>query len=175
MNVRHLLLNPVSMAVSGLVLGVVTRLFDIYCQNLVEIFSQMSIWILLGTLITLYSPTRKAAMMNILPFCLGMLVTYYVTAMITDGVYGWTYIIGWTVFAFLSPVMAFFVWMTERKGLCPMMIGVGIVLVSVLSSILLFDHLRIYDLVIDSLLVYFIFVKKKQRRGGYEDDRNTDY
>ena len=96
------LLNPLSLFFVGLFLGALSRLFDMYYPNLGEIFSQMSVWILLGTLIAIYSPTKKAAMRNILPFCIGMLLTYYATAMLTQGVYGWTFVIGWTIFAFLS-------------------------------------------------------------------------
>lgn len=154
------------MLVAGLILGVVARLFDIYCPILGEVFSRMSIWILLGTLIAVYSPTKKAAMRNIFPFCIGMLLTYYATAMLTDGVYGWSFIIGWTVFAFLSPVMAYFAWMAKQPGLFPKVLGAGIVLVSMLSGILLFDRLRLYDLVIDGVLVYFIFFKRTDRRGA---------
>ena len=44
------------------------------------------------------------------------------------------------------------------------MLGAGIVLVSILSSVLLFDRLRVYDFVIDGLLVYFIFFKRIDRR-----------
>ena len=61
---RSKLLNPVSMLCVGLLLGIVSRLFDIYCPLLGEIFSQMSVWILLGTLIAGYSPTKKAAIEN---------------------------------------------------------------------------------------------------------------
>lgn len=160
---RSKLLNPVSMLCVGLLLGIVSRLFDIYCPLLGEIFSQMSVWILLGTLIAGYSPTKKAAMLNIFPFCLGMLLTYYAMAMLTHGAYGRSFIIGWTVFAFFSPIMAYFAWMVKQRGLFPMIIGTGIVLVSILSSVLLFDRLRIYDLVIDGLLVYFIFFKRIDR------------
>ena len=151
------------MLTAGLLLGAAARLLDIYTKNLGEIFSQMAIWILIGTLISIYSPTKKAAMCNIFPFCAGMLVTYYATAVLTRGVYGRSFIIGWTVFALLSPIMAYFAWITKERGLLPKIIGVGIVLVSVLSSVLLFDHLRIYDFAIDGLLVYFIFIKKIDR------------
>ena len=96
---RSFLLNPLSMLLAGLLLGIAAKLFDIYFQNLGEIFSQMAIWILLGTGIAIYSPTKKAAMGNIFPFCMGMLATYYVTAAITHGIYSRTFIIGWTVFA----------------------------------------------------------------------------
>ena len=160
---KNKLLNPLTMLAAGLLLGTAARLLDIYTQNLGEILSQMPVWILLGTLISIYSSTKKAAMRNIFPFCMGMLLTYYAAAMLTHGVYGWSFIIGWTIFALLSPVMAYFTWMTKERGLFPKLIGAGIVLVSVLSSVLLFDRLRVYDFVLDGLLVYFIFFKRIDR------------
>lgn len=162
------LLNPIYMFLSGLFLGTAARMLDIYTQNLGEIFSQMSIWILIGTLIAIYSPTKRSAMYNIFPFCIGMLLTYYAIAVFTHGVYGWSFIIGWTVFAFLSPVMAYFAWMAKGRGLFPKIIGVGIVLVSILSSVLLFDRLRIYDFAIDGLLIYFLFFKRINRNRTYK-------
>lgn len=161
---RSKLLNPLATLVAGLFLGLAARLMDIYCPLLGEIFSQMAVWILLGTLIAIYSPTRKAAMGNIFPFCMGMLLTYYAAAILTHGVYGWSFICGWTAFAVLSPVMACLAWMTKQPGVFPKVIGVGIVLVALLSSILLFDRLRFYDWIIDGLLVYFIFFKKIDRK-----------
>lgn len=47
------LLNPLSLFFVGLFLGALSRLFDMYYPNLGEIFSQMSVWILLGTLIAI--------------------------------------------------------------------------------------------------------------------------
>lgn len=157
---RNKILNPVSMFLVGLLLGIVSRLLDIYTTNLGEILSQMAIWILFGVLISIYSKTKKKAMLNIFPFCIGMLITYYIVAFLTKGVYSSTYIIGWTVFALLSPVFAYFTWMTKEKGIFPKIISIGIIIVSILSSILLFDRLRIYDLIIDALLVYYLFFKK---------------
>ena len=162
-NRRSVLLNPLPMLVAGLFLGIAARLFDIYFPNLGEIFSQMAVWILLGTLISIYSPTKKAAMGNIFPFCMGMLITYYVTAAITHGVYSRSFIIGWTVFALASPVMACLAWMTKERGVFPKIIAAGIVAVSVLSSIRLFDHLRLYDFIIDGVLIYVLFFRKMKR------------
>lgn len=160
---RNKILNPISMFIVGLLLGIVSRLLDIYTTNLGEILLQMAIWILFGVLISIYSKTKKKAMINIFPFCIGMLITYYVVAFLTKGVYSSTYIIGWTVFALLSPVFAYFTWMTKEKGIFPKIISIGIIIVSILSSILLFDRLRIYDLIIDALLVYYLFFKKIER------------
>lgn len=154
------ILNPISMFVIGLLLGIISRLLDIYTQNLGNIFSQMAIWILMGTLISIYSKTKKHAIINIFPFCISMLITYYFVAFITKGVYSNIFIIGWTIFAFCTPIFAYFAWMTKEKGLFPKIISIGIILVSILSSIVLFDRLRVYDIIIDALLVYFLFFKK---------------
>lgn len=166
---RSFLLNPLSMLLAGLLLGIAARLFDIYFQNLGEIFSQRAIWILLGIGITIYSPTKNAAMGNIFPFCMGMLATYYVTAAITHGIYSRTFIIGWTLFALASPVMAYFAWMAKEPGALPKIIAAGIAAVSVMSSVLLFDHLRLYDFVIDGVLIYILFFKKIKRSQKRKD------
>lgn len=84
----------------------------------------MAIWILFGVLISIYSSTQKSAMLNILPFCIGMLITYDYAAFVTEGVYSSMFIIGWTVFAFLSPIMAYFTWMTKEKGVFPKIISI---------------------------------------------------
>ena len=157
------------MLLAGLLLGIAAKLFDIYFQNLGEIFSQMAIWILLGTGIAIYSPTKKAAMGNIFPFCMGMLAAYYVTAAITHGVYSRTFIIGWTLFALTSPVMAYFAWMAKEPGAFSKIIAAGIAAVSVMSSVLLFDHLRLYDFVIAGVLIYILFFKKIKRSQKRKD------
>ncbi len=160
------ILNPISMFVIGLILGLSSRLLDIYAQNLGNLFSEMAIWILFGVLISIYSGTKKKAMVNIFPFCIGMLITYYIVAILTKGVYSDIMIVGWTIFAFGSPILAYFTWMTKEKGLFPKIISIGIIIVSVFSSVLLFDGLRIYDFVIDGLLVYYLLIKKINRNNS---------
>ena len=171
---RKKILNPLTMLFSGLLIGIAARLLDIYTTNVGEIFSQMAIWILMGTLISIYSETAKKAMLNVLPFCLGMLVTYYAVAAFSHGVYSNVFIIGWTVFALCSPVMAYFAWLTKEKGIFPKVVSVGIVAVSVLSSILLFDRLRVYDFIIDGVLIYLLFFKKIDRSRNVRSKKNEE-
>ena len=97
---------------------------------------------------------------------------YYVTAAITHGAYGRSFIIGWTVFALVSPVLAYFAWMTKKRGVFPKIIAAGIVAVSVMSSILLFDHLRIHDVIIDGVLIYILFFKKKDADKRKQDEQS---
>ena len=147
----------------GLILGIVSRLLDIYTQNLGNILSQMAIWILFGVLISIYSSSKRQAMINILPFCIGMLITYYFVAFVTNGVYSTAFIIGWTVFALLSPIMAYFTWITKEKGVFPKIISIGIILLSLSSSVILFDRIRFYDIIINVIMIYFLFIKKIER------------
>lgn len=160
---KKYILNPITMFILGLLLGIIARLLDIYTTNLGNIFSELAIWILIGVIISIYSASKKKAMINILPFCLGMLTTYYFVAFITKGIYSNTIIIGWTIFALCSPIFAYFTWMTKEKGIRSKFISVGIILVSVISSIILFDKLRIYDFIIDGILIYYLFFKKINR------------
>ena len=156
-------LRPAVLFGFGLVLGVVSRMLDIYTQNLGNMFSQMAVWILLGTLISIESRTARRAMLNVLLFCLGMLLTYYVTAAATRGVYSKTFIVGWTAFALCTPVLAWLAYQTKKPGILPKIISAGIVAVSVLSSVVLFDRLRVYDFIIDGVLVYVLFFRKAKR------------
>ena len=162
-SVQEKFLNPAVMLLFGLLLGAASRLFDLYTALLGDIFSQMAIWILLGTLIAVYSPTKKRAMLNILPFCLGMLVTYYAVAILTKGVYGRAYIIGWTVFALFSPLLAYLTWMTKQPGVWPKLIAAGVLGVSLYSSLFLFGWFHLYDAVINLLLAYILFFQQIDR------------
>lgn len=160
---KKYILNPVSMFIIGIILGVISRLFDMYTQNLGNILSEMAIWILFGVLISIYSSSKKKAMLNIFLFCIGMLLAYYFVAIITNGVYSKTIIVGWTIFAIFSPILAYFTWVTKEKGVFPKLISISIVIVSILSSIILFDKLRIYDFIINVILVYYLFFKDIKR------------
>ena len=84
-------------------------------------------------------------------------------AFVTKGIYSSVFIIGWTVFALLSPIMAYFTWMTKEKGVFPKIISVGIIVISLLSSKILFDRIRFYDIIISVIMIYFLFIKKIER------------
>ncbi len=156
-------LNPVGMLLAGLFLGAASRFLDIYTENLGNIFSQMAVWILMGTLIAIYSRTPKQAAWNVLAFCGGMLLTYYAVAVLTSGVYSKVMIMGWTIFALFSPVLGYVAWFAKEKGVFPKVICIGVVAVSAASSVILFDGFRIYDWFIDGALVYFLFFHKIRR------------
>ena len=96
--VQNAVLHPASMAIIGLFTGFLVKLMDVYCYaqhfgvSLSDIFSQGGVWVVIGIAISLYSRSTKFAMVNIFLFCAGMLVTYYLTAQLTNSVYGWSFI-----------------------------------------------------------------------------------
>ena len=160
---KKYILNPISMFIIGIILGIISRIFDMYTQNLGNILSEIAIWILFGVVISIYSISKRKAMLNIFLFCIGMLLAYYFVAVITNGVYNKTIIIGWFIFALTSPILAYFTWMTKEKGIFPKVISISIVIVSILSSVVLFDKLRIYDYIINCILIYYLFFKDIKR------------
>lgn len=58
--------NPLNMIIVGLIFGFVIRMFDIYTEVLGNIFSSISVYILIGVLITLNSKNKWYAMINVL-------------------------------------------------------------------------------------------------------------
>ncbi len=156
---KNKILNPFVIFTIGALLGVISKLFDIYTEVLGNIFSEFAIWILLGTLISIYSDTKKKAMINVFLFSVGMLLTYYLTAYITNSVYGWTFIKGWTIFAFASPIFAYLTWIAKENGIIPIIIRLGIFGVSIFCSLFLFTF-NVFDLIINLILLYFLFFKK---------------
>ena len=141
-------------------------------ENVFDFIRAAAPWVAMGLLLAIFavrSATKKKKGQEqdgdygTEGMCLGMLLTYYVVAALSHGVYSMEFIIGWTVFALCSPVMAYFAWLTKKQGIFPKIVSVGIIAVSILSSIALFDRPRIYDLLIDGILVYFLFFKKINR------------
>ena len=94
---------------------------------------------------------------------IGMLITYYITAELTNSVYGMTFIYGWAAFSVCSPVFAILTWMTKEKGVLGKIISFGILVVTLTVSMVVFDGPRVYDIVIMHVLAYFLFIHKVKR------------
>ena len=122
----------------GGALGAASKLLDIYTTNLGNIFSQMSIWILLGTLISIHSRSRLRAAINVFSFCVGMLTAYYITAELTSSVYNIVYVYGWAAFALFAPAFAALVWTSNQRCVISTLVSIGIPAATLLISMILF-------------------------------------
>lgn len=142
--------------------GFFIKYIDIYYRvqhfgfSLSDIFSQLGMWILIGVVISLFSKNRKYTMINVFLFSIGMLITYYITAELTNSIYGWKFIKGWTLFACLSPIFAYLVTLTKEKGILSFIIKIGILLVYIITNMIFFGGPRIYDIVFILMLIYLL-------------------
>lgn len=152
---------------AGAGLGLLAKLMDVYATNLANIFSEFSIWILFGVLISRCSRTPACAAIRVFLFYIGMLIAYYTTAAAMDLPYSRVFIIGWTVFALFSPVLGACTWYAAGgKKIISRLLSAGILLVTLLLSIVLFDGPRFYDILILIALALALFLKKGQKNGS---------
>lgn len=147
----------------GAFLGALAKFADLYTQNLGNVFSQMSIWILICVLVATNSKTTLKAALNVFALCAGMLAAYYFTAFVLKAQYSKIYIIGWTVFALFSPIFGASAKFAKGKSVLCKVTAFCIVLFSFLSSAILFDGVRIYDYIINAVLIYFLFFKDQNQ------------
>lgn len=143
----------------GLIVGVLIKLFDIYTTNLGNIFSQVSVWIFLCTLISVYSNTAMRAAVNVFSFCMGMLLAYYITAEMTASVYSHSIAYGWIMFALFCLPMGFCTWYAKGKSWISKIISIGIMIVMLAVSIVLFNKIRISDILFTGLAGFILFKK----------------
>ena len=88
-----------------------------------------------------------------------MLAAYYLTAELTASVYSTLFLYGWIVFALFSPAMGFCAWYAKGEGLLSKIITAGIIIVLLAAAVVLFDKIRVADIVF-ALLIGIVLLKK---------------
>lgn len=154
---RRAVLYTSLISAAGLLSGVVAKLLDIYPTVLGDIFSEMSVWIFICTVISVQSSTPSRAAANVFSFCIGMVAAYYLTAELTASYYSLPFVYGWTVFAFITPAFAFCTWYAKGKKPASRLVGIGIILMMMISAVVLFDRIRISDIIFAVLTGVVIF------------------
>lgn len=153
------LLNTALIAFFGVLIGIASKLFDIYTTNLGNIFSRMSVWIFICAVIAVFSRSPFRAGVNVFLFCIGMLAAYYVTAELLSSVYSMQFVYGWTLFALLSPVLGFCAWYARGNSAVSKIIAAEIIIVMLAAAVILFDKIRISDIAL-AVITGFILLKK---------------
>ena len=94
-------------------------------------FGRLAIWILLGTIISMYSESPLRAAINTFSFFISMLAGYYLYCNYVLGFLPRTYMMMWMVIAFASFFMAYICWYAKGNG------TIAIIISSVIIGILL--------------------------------------
>ena len=145
----------------GLATGVIIRLLDMHTENAGNIFSQLSVWILICTALAVFSANPRLAALKAFAFCAGMLVTYYLTAQLTGGVWSMSFALGWAAVSLVALPAGYIAWYARGSGAIAMAIGAGIIAVMLAAEWLLFDRLRVSDLFCAAACALVVFYRKK--------------
>lgn len=146
----------------GLAAGVAAKLFDLYTQNLGSVFSQMSVWIFIGTLIAIHSASPGRAGIFVFLFCAGMIASYYRTAELTHSIYAARYIWGWSFFTLFSPLFAYVAWYAAGNGWFAAAVTAGILAAILLLANILFTGVGPADIVLAIMTALAVFLKKRK-------------
>lgn len=154
------ILYPLLCLTGGLASGILSKLLDIHTSTLGNIFSEFSIWILLGVVISIYSVSPGKAAIRVFLFCAGMLAAYYFTAAALHSPVPEKFLYGWGFFSLCSPLFAWITWYSKTKKPVSYLISFGIIGIALLASVIFFHGPRFYDIVIILLLIFLLFIKK---------------
>ena len=86
-------------------------------------FGRLAIWILLGTIISVYSESPLRAAINTFFFFISMLAGYYIYCNYVLGFLPRTYMIMWIVITFVSFFMAYICWYAKGEGIIALSIS----------------------------------------------------
>lgn len=149
------------MLIFGIFMGLISKYLDYNTQILGNMFSETGIWVLICVIISVNSRDGLSAAMNILPFCFGMLVSYYIATIRTGGVYLKSIAFLWTVAAFLAAPASYIVRVSKSDGGFGAAVATLVLLGNICLHALLFQKFHIYDIFINAALIYFLFIYKK--------------
>lgn len=134
-------------------------------------FGRLAIWVLLATIISVYSESPLRAAINTFFFFISMLAGYYLYCNYILGFLPRTYMMMWIVIAFASFFMAYFCWYAKGKGF------IAIIISSVIIGVLLAQafNLRIsqgfyvyHSLEVVTWLIGVILLRRKTQEYAIE-------
>ena len=99
-------------------------------------FGRLAIWILLGSIISVYSESPVRAGINTFVFFISMLAGYYLYCNFVLGFLPKAYMMMWLLFAFASFFMAYFCWHAKGEGIIAILISsviIGVLLAQTIN------------------------------------------
>ena len=160
------------LAAAGLLTGVAIQFLDRDSPLLGDVFSQMSVWIFLCTALSVGSGTPLRAGVNVFAFLLPMVVAYYATAEALQRPYSMPFVTGWAVCACLSPLFGFFAWHARGRGPIALLLRMGILAGFPLCALVLFDAIRIADILFALLTVALLFGPQRLDKTAARKEHN---
>lgn len=147
------IINTLIIILSGFVLGIMQKWLDGSAYNelpiifqkmdIVNYFGRLGIWMLLGTLISVYSRSPLRAGINVFLFLLSMITGYYLYSNYVLGFLPKLYMMIWIGIAFFSFFIAYICWYAKGEGIISILISSVILGVLFSQAVLIFQGIRI--------------------------------
>ena len=134
-------------------------------------FGRLAIWILLGTIISVYSESPLRAAINTFFFFLSMLAGYYLYCNYILGFLPRTYMMMWIVIAFGSFFMAYICWYAKGKGFIAITISsviIGVLLAQAFNLNVTQDFYVYHSLEVFTWLIGVILLRRKPKEYAVE-------
>ena len=129
-------------ALAGALLGVFQKWIDsggdhelpavFQALDIRNFFGRLGIWLLLGTIISVYASSPKRAAVNTFLFFISMVSGYYVYCHFFAGFLPVSYMMIWVALSVVSPLLAFICWYAKGRGAAA--IGISAVILGVIFS-----------------------------------------
>lgn len=139
--------RTLAFAVAGLATGAAIKVLDVSTSNAANVFSQLTVWVLVCAAIAVLSESPRRASLSVFLFCAGMLSTYYLAAEALGAPYSLAFAMGWLAFSLLSPLFAHLVWVARAPGALSRLVGAGVVAAAGAATVILFDRIRAWDVI----------------------------
>ena len=134
------ILMSAGIAFAGVLLGVFQKYIDggaempqiLQSLDIVNYFGRFAVWLLLGTMISVYASTPVRAAVNTFLFFISMVAAYYLYCHFISGFLPVSYMMIWIILSFASPFIAFICWYAKGKGIAA--IAISAVILGVIFS-----------------------------------------
>ena len=165
----------------GFVLGVLQKWIDgtgsstlpVILQHLDigNYFGRLAIWILLGTIISMYSESPMRAAINTFFFFISLLAGYYLYCNYILGFLPRTYMIMWIVISFASIFMAYICWYAKGEGFIAIFISsmiIGVLLAQAFNLNITQGFYMYHFLEVITWIIGVILLRRKPKEYAIE-------
>ena len=134
-------------------------------------FGRLAIWILLGTIISVYSESPLRAAINTFLFFISMLAGYYLYCNYILGFLPRTYMMMWIVIAFVSFFMAYICWYAKGEGIIAIFISsiiMGVLLAQAFNLNITQGFYMYHSLEVFTWIIGVILLRRKPKEYAIE-------
>ena len=154
---KRKVLISIGIALSGLLLGAFQKYIDggvempqvFESLDIVNYFGRFAVWLLLGTVISVYASTPARAAVNTFLFFISMVSAYYLYCNFISGFLPVSYMMIWIVLSFVSPFIAYICWYAKGKGV------IAVAISAVILGIIFSQAFLIYCALLQIVIIRF--------------------